>query len=404
MKKVFPLLLGFLVLGGCSVPTVPTVPTIQSQAIVRFKDGLTDQEKAAIRTRYGAKRVAPLLKAELWDVDRPISDIQQEPSLLYAQPNYVRRLQAFSAQEPRQSEEWHLSQIHAPQAWSQFSGTPGAGVTVAVVDSGVDPNHPDLQANLLPLVDEVKTDLLAGTDYVGRDGQGHGTHVCGIIAAAANGIGVVGVAPGVKILPVKVMKADGNGDDFTIAQGLKDAVDKGAQIINLSVGGTEPSSILADAVAYASEHDVLMVVSAGNDGGPVNYPAAYPGVLAVGSVDKNGVHASYSSYGPELSMVAPGGTSDSGVLSTLPTYACYLTLYGRKPNDYGTQAGTSMATPQVTAAAALLLSKEPSLKPAQLRERLMASTVATTFSDTVGFGLLDVARALLWVKDDGGPQ
>lgn len=401
MKKIFPMLLAFLVLGGCSVPTVSS---IKSQAIVRFKDGVTDREKDLVRVRYGAKRVAPLLKAELWEVESPLADIQKDPTLLYAQPNFVRRLNSFSPQDEKMAEEWHLAQIHAPQAWSQFAGTPGAGVTVAVVDSGVDPTHPDLQANLLPVVDEVKTDILGGTDYVGRDGQGHGTHVCGIIAAAANGVGVVGVAPGVKILPVKVMKADGNGDDFTIAQGLKDAVDKGARIINLSVGGTEPSSILADAVAYASEHNVLMVVSAGNDGGPVNYPAAYPGVLAVGSVDKNGVHASYSSYGPELAMVAPGGTSDSGVLSTLPTYDCYLSLYARKPKNYGTQAGTSMATPQVTAAAALLLAKEPSLTPAQLRERLMASTSATTFTDTVGFGLLDVDRALLWIKDDGGPQ
>ncbi|HEY9765883.1 MAG TPA: S8 family serine peptidase [Chroococcales cyanobacterium] len=404
-KNIFlPILFFSSLLGGCAMPTAEA---LKNQAIVRFREGLTENQKNILRLRYGVKKNSPLLSAELWECKAGLEELRKDSSFTYAQPNFVRRLQAFSASNPVNSLEWFLPQIHAPEAWARFTGVPGAGVTVAVVDSGVDPDHPDLKDNLLPLVDEVGVDILPANnvDYKGKDGQGHGTHVCGIIAGIASAQGMTGVAPGVKILPVKVMKNDGGGDDFTIAKGLKDAVDRGAKIINLSVGGTEPSPILADAIAYAYRANVLMCVSAGNDGGPVNYPAAYPGVLAVGAVDVNGLRADYSSFGPELAMVAPGGARDNGIWSTLPTYECYLTIFSHKTLRYGSQAGTSMATPQVTAAAALILSREPQLTPAQLKNRLLSSTLSTSgFTQATGFGLLNVDRAIQWSSHDGGPQ
>lgn len=403
-------------LVGCLLPTLtPTTSVVSKETVVGFEEGVTEARKSEIRQLCQASQITTVLGAEVWNTQTPLAEIANIPGVRYVQPNYTRRLQFTDTNDPKYpSPQWYWGDMHFPEAWSGFSDLPGTGVVVAVVDSGVDTTHPDLNANIvrdaggnIKFIDEVGTDPYYADNYINKDGQGHGTHVAGIIAGIANnGVGIVGGAPGAKILPVKTMRADGSGEDVTIAKGIKRAVDEGADVINLSVGGPEPSPLLADALAYAQRHNVLMCISAGNDGGTVNYPAAYPGAIAVGSVTRDGARAYYSCQGPELDIVAYGGGSGEEIYSTLPTYKCALNYAnnGGKAQNYDYMKGTSMATPQVAAAAAVLLSKEPTLTPEQLRMRLIASARGTGFSEQTGNGILDLQRAFQWAGPVGGAQ
>jgi type VII secretion-associated serine protease mycosin len=251
--------------------------------------------------------------------------------------------------DPRRSEQWGLSRMDVDQL--RKLGT-GRGVTVAVVDTGVDASHPDLQHAVLPGIDLVD----AGGD--GRtDPNGHGTHVAGIIAGAADGAGMEGLAPDVRILPVRVLGRDGSGDDAVIAAGILWALRNGAQVINLSLGGIERDPLLADAVDRAVSAGVVVVAAAGNSGasGEVMYPAAHPTVLAVAATGPDDKTSLFSTRGDYVDLAAPG----SMILSSYPG------------GQYRYESGTSMAAPFVSAAAAVLL--ERSLTASESVARLLAS-------------------------------
>ncbi|MBK6763153.1 MAG: S8 family serine peptidase [Micrococcales bacterium] len=245
-----------------------------------------------------------------------------------------------AAQDPNVSDQWGVMSVQAPAAWL---ATRGAGVTVAVVDTGVDAGHEDLAGQVLPGVD------LMGrrTSAESSDLNGHGTHVAAIIAAADNGAGGVGVAPQARILPIRVLDADGAGYAGDVAEGIVWAVDHGAQVINLSLGGPVPSQAQAAAVEYAGEHGVAIVVAAGNSGpGAVpDYPAAFEGVTAVAAATPQKAVASFSSRGTYVDLAAPG----TMILSALPG------------NHYAHQSGSSMAAPFVAGVAALLYALDPDL-------------------------------------------
>jgi serine protease len=210
-------------------------------------------------------------------------------------------------------------------------------VIVAVVDTGVAP-APDLTGR-----------LLAGWNVITRsdasaDDNGHGTHVAGTIAEVeGNGLAEAGVAPEASILPVKVLAADGTGSDVDVAAGIVWAADHGARVVNLSLGGSEPSTVLADGVAYARSRGVLIVAAAGNDGGAVGVPARLAGVLAVGAVDSDRARAPFSAGGRSLDLVAPG----VGILQQ--------TLDGAGGYADRSWSGTSMASPHLAGVAALIL-------------------------------------------------
>ncbi|NJC72031.1 type VII secretion-associated serine protease mycosin [Planosporangium thailandense] len=250
--------------------------------------------------------------------------------------------------------------VYRPAPWAQqrlapqrlWSLTRGGGVTVAVVDSGVDGGVRQLAGKVSAGVD-VRTRQRADSDCVG-----HGTFVAGLIAASpVDGTGFAGLAPGVRILPVRVTTAaDGRSAD--LARGIRDAADAGAKVINVSIAAEQPSAELEAAVAYAAGRDAVVVAAVANQkqsGNPRTYPAAYPSVVAVGAVDRGDAPASFSESGSYVDLAAPGVD---------------MVSLGPRGNGHLQGSGTSFAAPLVAATAALVRSYHPRLSAAQVRHRL----------------------------------
>jgi type VII secretion-associated serine protease mycosin len=278
-------------------------------------------------------------------------------------------------------EQWQLLRLHAKEAWKLSNG---AGVTVAVVDSGVDGHHPDLTGQVLP-----------GSDFVrpGGDGQidavGHGTTVAALIAGRNDDAeGIVGLAPKAKILPVRVLDSHNRYNDArSVANAVRWAVDHGAEIINLSLGGAARSPELADAIDYAFEKDVVVVACTGNEMPPeanlVWYPAREPGVLAVTGLDHS-----------TANRIWPGALTGRQTVLAAPASE----MVGAEPGGgYSVVSGTSFAAPLVSAAAALVRSKWPDMSAANVVNRLIRTAAdigAPGQDDVFGFGLVDPLAAL----------
>jgi subtilisin family serine protease len=263
-----------------------------------------------------------------------LRSLRHARAVRYAEP--LRRLHTLdvAAPDPGRAQQWGLDALGAAAAWTV---TRGAGITVAVVDTGVAP-VPDLAGRML-----AGWNVITSND-VAADDNGHGTHVAGTIAEVeGNGLAEAGIAPEASILPVKVLGADGSGSDADVAAGIVWAADHGARIVNLSLGGPDSSTVLSDAVVYARGKGVLIVAAAGNDGGSVGDPARLPGVLAVGAVDSALVRAPFSAGGRALDLVAPG----VGIVQQ--------TLDGAGGYADRSFSGTSMASPHVAGVAALVL-------------------------------------------------
>lgn len=272
---------------------------------------------------------------------------------------------------------WDLDLIKAPEVWAQ--GYAGQGVVVAVVDTGVDYTHPDLDANIWTNPGEVAgdgidndgngfVDDIRGWDFVNNDNNptdddNHGTHVAGTIAAENNGVGNTGVAYNAKIMPIKVLGPNG-GSSNAVAAGIRYAANNGAKVINLSLGGGAASSAITEAVRYATEtKGATVVIASGNEGRTrPSFPATLSNTwgISVGAVDRTSRLASFSNRAGQQTVdyvTAPGVS----VLSTTPN------------NTYSSYSGTSMATPHVAGVVALMLSANPSLSPTQV-EQLVTQT------------------------------
>jgi type VII secretion-associated serine protease mycosin len=294
--------------------------------------------------------------------------------------------------DPGLLNQWNLKpdKTSFVNAWKT---TKGAGITVAVIDTGVDASHPDLKGKVLTGHEFLNH---GGTDRDVKpmtDNCGHGTHVAGTIAAVTNnGIGIAGAAPDVKILPVRVLDCGGWSSD--VAKGIVWAANKGARVINLSLGGPGPDSALANAVKYARSKNAVVVAAAGNNHGQCTsgknktvYPGASTGAIGVGAVDSNLQHACFSNTGTYVDIAAPG----VDILAPLPK------------NQYDSWDGTSMATPHIAAAAALVLAYRSTCTPDQVELRLESTARKLplgTPGDTrrYGAGLVDPARALTVLK------
>ena len=291
-----------------------------------------------------------------------------------------------ATEDTYESQQWGLGAAGFPTAWS---GSVGGNVIVAVIDSGVRATHQDLAGAVLHGVDFVAS----GGD--GSDDQnGHGTHVAGIIAARRNGIGVVGAAPGTRILPIRVLDASGSGMTSDVAAGIIYAADHGARVVNLSLGGPSPSAAMQTAIQYANSKGTIVFAAAGNyaqNGNPVTYPAAYPEAVAVAAVDSFGNRAAFSSYGSYVDLAAPG----VGILSA----------WGNADNAYASASGTSMATPFAAAAAALVIAAHPTLTVAEVRNRLesTATDIGPAGNDIyTGHGLINPAVAMQGGNEGNG--
>lgn len=242
--------------------------------------------------------------------------------------------EVFSIQDAIQKSGWSITAFDLPSAWSMSRGE---GIKIAVIDTGVDIDHPDLSKNLLPGINFITPNAQP------LDDNQHGTHVAGIIVAENNEIGMVGVAPAAKVIPIKVLDRYGNGNLTNVAKGIRWAVDEGkADIICMSLGSPNPVQEVRKAVQYAESKKVVCFVAAGNSGMTKNvfYPAEYPETIAIGSIDENFKRSGFSNTGDNLDFMAPG----SRIFSTVPD------------NWYAVLSGTSMATPFAAGVAALVLS------------------------------------------------
>jgi hypothetical protein len=331
------------------------------EVLVKFAPEMSAEDVAHEVARLGVEVLRSLPKVGLYRLKLPAGQTvdgflqaqQNNPAFERAEPNPIARVQVDPNQpnDPLLPQQWALTRIGVPAAWAVTTGRPE--VVIAVIDTGVDLTHADLQTQLVPGLN------VLNPRNPPQDDHGHGTAMAGIVSAAMNnGFGIVGVCPGCRIMPIKALDADGVGTYADVIEGILYAADHDARVLNLSVGGTVYSVGLRDAVDYARTAGAVVVAAAGNSGSdaPV-YPAAYTGVLAVAAVDRDGARWAGSNHGPYVSLAAPGVD---------------ITTTGLD-GDFVSVTGTSPATAHVAGVAALTASAQPDATGSQIEEALRRS-------------------------------
>lgn len=297
-----------------------------------------------------------------------------------------RRLPLAETSDPMSARQWNHGAVQIYAARDRAGFKDAAAVLVAVVDSGIDQGHPDLDGAIAEY-----RNFHSDTED-DRDVIGHGTHVSGIIAAETNNeIGVAGLCAA-RILAVKGLPSGNAWFPEKYYRALAYSIERGAKVLNLSLGGgLDPGE--RDVIADLLDAGVSVIAAMGNEfdeGNPIEYPAAYDGVVAVGASDELDRRASFSNTGPHIALVAPG----ERILSTVPRYPSRFAA----TTDYDSWPGTSMATPHVAAAAALLLAKHPSHGPRDVRRKLLESADRvpgqTAWNEEFGAGRLNIQRLL----------
>ncbi len=402
-----------LVLGVTFMPTQPMarsapiyLPPVSGdykpgELLVRFSPGASIATAQTVRSRYGAQYLSNLYASDvqLWQV--PVGEelaimqaLNADAAIDYAEPNYIYRIQ-LTPNDPSYGSQWGLPQINAPAAWDITTGN--NSVTIAIVDTGVDLDHPDLAAKIVAGYDFVEGDTIP------QDLNGHGTHVAGIAAALTNnGGGVAGVSWGARIMPVRVLDANGSGYLEDVANGITWACSNGAKVINLSLGGPSNNATLENAVNNAHTAGCLIVAAAGNCGdsnyaangctyqNQPSYPGAYANAFAVAATTSTDTRAAFSTQGNQVDIAAPGQS-----------------IYSTDYNDtYGYLSGTSQAAPFVAGLAALVWSANPSLTVAQVRQVIETSAVdlgAAGKDQAFGWGRINAQAAVAQVAVPGIP-
>jgi len=323
---------------------VPSSP-IMGHVIINFAPESSEAERAAYLAEVDGTVVQEIasLDAVVVQMSDASADAElpESSAVTASEPDYyVTALDTPAPNDPLFGQQWALAAMNASAAWE---GLPAetANVAVAVIDSGICADHPDLADRVLPGYDFVEDDALP------QDVYGHGCAIAGIIAANVNdGVGMAGLAQNAMIMPLRVLDADGVGTYSDVAAAIVYAADQGAQVINLSLGGFNRSTVLEDAIDYAIDKGVVVIAAAGNAGiEAVLYPAAYAPVVAVGAVDQNLERAAYSSYGEAVDLYAPGSE---------------ITVPGLD-DGWTTQSGTSFAAAYASAVAALRIAQDANL-------------------------------------------
>jgi serine protease len=439
--RLTPLLSGLAAVAVLATPSpASAADLVPGKVIVRYKADATRSDRAAVQrrtgTRFGTRLPGGSRTLTIHDGDtvaKTIAELRKHDKVAYAVPDYKVHAAEFVPNDPGRGSGWQQLQwnfvgrwgVNAPQAWDEAiaAGAPGGkGVVVAVIDSGVAyetrgpyRRAPDLGSSRFT---KARYDWV-GNDTHPDDQESHGTHVTGTIAQQTNNArGVTGLAYNVKIMPLRVLDSEGNGDGADIARAIRYAVKHHANVINMSVefdtslrAGDIPDVIAA--IHYAAKKNVVLVAASGNEGiGKVAYPARDSQVISVGATTFDGCLADYSNAGRGLDLVAPGGGQDAAfhgnpmdkancnptsadrqiVQQTLWRDARHFRLVGFE--------GTSFATPHVSAAAALLIATKrlgPHPTPAAIKARLKATArdLGPVGTDShYGAGLLDVGAAL----------
>lgn len=360
-------------------------PYVEGEVLVGLED-TRRADRVLDRTGYEIIEEEPMLGLVRLDigsdeVPAAIARLERERILDYAEPNYIVEASAIP-NDTWFADQWGLDEVNASDAWDL--GGQGAGVTVAVLDSGTSAKGKDGIQN-----------LVAGYDAVyngdeNSDVVGHGTHVSGTIAQTTNNAyGVAGLSPDVDLMPVKVLGDGGWGSNYDIAEGIRWAADNGADVVNMSLGGGGWSNSIHSAVVHADDAGVTVLAASGNSGrrGTLDYPAQYDEVISVGATDAWQRVTSYSNEGPSLDITAPG----EGILQETPW-------------GWGTWGGTSMACPHAAATAALIIAQGIT-DPAEVREILQVTAEdlgSAGFDQAYGHGVIDAYAAVAEAQSRSG--
>lgn len=362
--------------AGVGASGAGSVEYVPGSLIVKFVDGTSPNVARSVLARVDADLEASVDPLGVRVVEVPPAKTRDALATVAASPavEYVERdvaVQSFATipNDTLWNEQWGPLVIDAPKAWDTARGSPNT--VIAVLDTGVDATHADLEAS-----------LVAGYDFVNGDSDpadddGHGTAVAGVIAARTNnGRGQAGICWRCSLMPVKVLDASGEGNTSDVAAGIVWAVDHGARVISMSLGGPGPTETLAEAVAYAIDKGAVVVAAAGNDGtSELNYPAAFNGVIGVAGTTRTGELYSWSNFGPWVQVAAPG---------------CNVAAY---PNgEYVNFCGTSSAAPIVAGVAGLVFSSRPGATSRQVEDALVQSVVQ--LGSAVRYGRVSAQRTL----------
>ncbi len=342
--------------------------------LVKFQPGTDRIKEGEIHRKHGGEvlDVIPGIDVQVVKITsgrarEKADEYARDREVRFAEPDFVAQA-TLTPNDQYFGNQWGMVKIQAPQAWDL---TAGAGVKIAILDTGIDQDHEDLQAKIIANKNFTRS-------KTADDKYGHGTHVAGIAAGITNnGKGVAGVGYGASLMNVKVLGDTGSGNYSWIASGIIWAADNGARVINMSLGGSSGSSTLEDAVNYAWSKGVVVVAAAGNSNtSSPSYPGYYANAIAVAATDQNDVKASFSNYGDWVDVAAPGVSS----YSTLPNHRNSI-----GPRNYGYLSGTSMASPHVAGEAALVFASHPTWTNADVRARIQAATDPTSgFTTALG--------------------
>jgi len=386
-----------------------------NEVLVKFKPSLSENEVMSLIETYQSLKIKKIPKLNVYQIQIPehysveemVNAFDRNPDVQYAEPNYIAHITAtpndtlFQEQyalhntgqsigAPGSPSGTDRADIKAPEGWEETKGT--NSTLIAILDTGIDLLHPDLQSKVLSGGRDFAND-----DFDASDDHWHGTHVAGIAAAETNNTeGIAGVAWNCKLLPVKVLDENGDGYYSWIADGIRWAADEGADVINMSFGGPSEAGILAEALNYAKAAGVVLIASAGNEEDSVFYPAAYDEYcIAVAATDYNDERPWWSNPGPEVDVAAPGVR----IISCSPTW-----YWGPGSFPYGYAEGTSQAAPHVAGLAALIKDLKPWLRVDEIMDIIrytaedVNSGTSPGFDEFIGYGRINMDRALVPIK------